>query len=319
MKTVFLVVVTALLLDFVFKDPGGKYHPVAMIGQWIAALEKKLYSQEDTPKRLMVKGGVLVVLTIVPVVFLAGTYQYLTKKFSNLEVFLQGVGLFFAVAPTGLAHVINTIKKQLKANNLEGARQTLGMIVSRDTRELPVAEVVRGGLESLAENTSDGVVAPLFWYVIGGLPGVWFYRTVNTLDSMVGYKNERYLYFGRIAAKLDDVLNYLPARLTGILMVVAAFFLRYDWKNALKTWKRDAKKHPSPNGGIPESVLAGSLGIRLGGENIYHGQKSFRAYLGEALNPLTPELIEKALRLFWFTVILIVLFLSGGLLVKGGV
>ncbi|GAV26420.1 cobalamin biosynthesis protein [Carboxydothermus islandicus] len=319
MKEIFFPVIIALIFDLIFKDPGRNYHPVALIGRYIAFLEKRLYPANSYKKSLILRGGLLVVLTLLPVSFIAFIYQHFTQKLPFLfQVVFQGVGLFFAIAPTGLAAVVTTIKKYLEESNLAEARKSLGMIVSRDTRELPAEEVVRGSLESLAENTSDGVVAPLFWYLIGGLPGVWFYRTVNTLDSMVGYKSERYLYFGRIAAKLDDLLNYLPARITGVLMVFAAFILRYDWKRAIKTWLRDAKKHPSPNGGIPESVLAGSLGVRLGGENIYHGQKSFRAYLGEPLNPLTPEVIDKALKLFWLTVFLMVLLL-GGLFAVGGV
>ncbi|NYE56649.1 adenosylcobinamide-phosphate synthase CbiB [Carboxydothermus ferrireducens] len=319
MKGIFITVVIALILDIVFKDPGQDYHPVALIGRYIAFIEKKLYPKKPAKKALILRGGLLVGLTLLPVSFIAFIYQHFTQKLPFLfQVVFQGVGLFFAIAPTGLAFSVNTIKNHLKDGNLAEARKSLGMIVSRDTRELPVTEVVRGSLESLAENTGDGVVAPIFWYLIGGLPGVWFYRTVNTLDSMVGYKSERYLYFGRIAAKLDDLLNYLPARITGVLMVLAAFILRYDWKKAIKTWLRDARKHPSPNGGIPESVLAGCLGVRLGGENIYHGQKSFRAYLGEPLNPLTPEVIDRALKLFWLTVILMVL-LFGGLFAVGGV
>lgn len=179
------------------------------------------------------------------------------------------------------------------------ARIKVGQIVGRDTKHLDSPEVTRATVETIAENTVDGIISPLFFFALGGLPLAVVYRAANTLDSMIGYKNDRYLYFGRVAARVDDVLNYIPARLTGLLLIAVAAILGYDAKQAWAIMRRDAKKHPSPNGGYAEATVAGALGIRLGGHNRYFGKDTFREYMGDAGRELEPIHIKQTIRLMY--------------------
>ena len=191
------------------------------------------------------------------------------------------------------------------------------MIVGRDTSVLDAAGVTRAAVETIAENTSDGVIAPMLYTAIGGPVLGFVYKAVNTMDSMLGYKNDKYLYFGRAAARLDDVLNYIPARITGILLVLAAGILRLDMKNAWRIMRRDAAQHPSPNGGFPEAATAGALGIRLGGMNSYFGKPHFRAYMGDPLETLAAPHITGAIRLM-YTATVLFLLVAGVLSLGGG-
>lgn len=175
----------------------------------------------------------------------------------------------------------------------------VGKIVGRDTDHLDSPEVTRATVETIAENTIDGIVSPLFFFAIGGLPLAVVYRAANTLDSMIGYKTDKYIYFGRVAARVDDVLNYIPARICALLFIAAAACLGYDAKGAWRIMRRDASKHPSPNGGYAEATVAGALGIRLGGHNRYFGKDTFREYMGDADHELEPQYIRKAMYLMY--------------------
>jgi len=187
------------------------------------------------------------------------------------------------------------------------------MIVGRDTGRMDAEEITRATVETVAENTVDGITAPLFYAFLGGAPLAMAYRAVNTLDSMVGYKNDCYLYFGRAAARFDDFVNYLPARLTGMLLVIAAFILRLNARRVWTVVRRDAPGHPSPNSGIPEAAVAGALGVRLGGWNSYQGSLSFRPYLGEAIVPLQADHIRQVVRVMYVTA---ALALSSGIILS---
>ncbi|MNI51510.1 cobalamin biosynthesis protein [compost metagenome] len=189
------------------------------------------------------------------------------------------------------------VYKELRKGDIPAARSALGMIVGRDTAALDSPEIVRGTVETVAENIVDAVISPLFYALLGGAPLAMAYRAVNTLDSMVGYKNDKYRDLGWASARLDDVANYIPARLTALLLTLCARLLRLDWRRCWHMVRRDARKHPSPNSGYPESAVAGALGIRLGGFNVYHGVTSFRAYMGDPLRSLEPEDIIVASRL----------------------
>ena len=191
--------------------------------------------------------------------------------------------------------------------DLENARYKVGWIVGRDTENLSPQEVSRAAIETVAENTVDGIISPLFFFLIGGLPLVYLYRAINTMDSMLGYKNDRYLYFGRVAARIDDVANYIPARITGIIFVVSAFVLRLNTTNSWKMLRRDASKHPSPNGGWAEASVAGALEIRLGGYNFYFGRETFRAYMGEPLQEMGPQHIMTCIQMMYTATILFLL------------
>jgi adenosylcobinamide-phosphate synthase len=237
---------------------------------------------------------------------------YILELLHPLAGFAGGaVLLSFAITPRSLAEAGREIKDYLLAGDLVQARTKVGWIVGRDTDSLDEAGATRATVETVAENIVDGIVSPLFYAAIGGVPLAFLYRAVNTLDSMVGYKNEKYLHFGMVAARVDDVFNYIPARLTGLLIIIAAFILRYDAKGAMKTILRDAAKHPSPNSGIPEAAVAGALGIRLGGLNYYGGVASFRAYMGEPYKPLVAKHIQQTTQLMalvtGLTVVVVVL------------
>ncbi len=194
----------------------------------------------------------------------------------------------------------------LRRAEITGARNALAMIVGRDTQGLDESEMVRATIETVAENTSDGVVAPLFYMMIGGVPAAVAYKAINTLDSMFGYKNERYLYFGRASARLDDIVNYLPARLTAVLVALGALLLGLSWKGSIRIVLRDARSQPSPNAGFPEAAYAGALGIRLGGNNSYGGHMVQKAFIGDASRGLTISLQPETRRLLYMTSLLAV-------------
>jgi len=213
------------------------------------------------------------------------------------------------ISPGGLAKAGKEIYNLLSRDKLPEARRAVGMIVGRDTDKLEEPEIVRATVETIAENTVDGVIAPLCFFAVGGLPMAVMYRAANTMDSMLGYKNERYLCFGRAAARVDDVFNLIPARLTALMFIAAAWLLKFDYRRAAEIMRRDADKHPSPNGGYAEATLAGALHIRLGGENYYFGQKHFRAYMGDAVETLSTRHILECIRMMYTATVLFLLVL----------
>jgi adenosylcobinamide-phosphate synthase len=256
----------ALAIDWALGDPAC-CHPVRLMGLLIAGLENLVRPRWLEGEHFWVG-------------WLAGALL-----------------LSCTVAARGLAAAGRTVFLLLARGDLPGARQAVGRLVARDTDRLAPAEVARAAVETVAENTVDGVTAPLFYAFIGGVPLAVAYRAVNTLDAMVGYRNERYRDFGWCAARLDDLANFLPARLTGCLLCLAAFLLGLRAKHAWRTMRRDARRHPSPNGGFPEAAVAGALGVRLGGVNYYGGVEERRPYLGEVVEPLAPQHILLAVRL----------------------
>jgi adenosylcobinamide-phosphate synthase len=203
------------------------------------------------------------------------------------------------IAARGLSRAAGEIYRLLQNNNLDEARRKVGLIVGRDTGNMEPRDVIRATVETVSENIVDGVVAPVFYSFLGGAPLAIAYRAVNTLDSMLGYKNERYINYGMASARFDDLINYIPARLTGIFLLAASRVLRMRTREAYEAVLRDASGHPSPNSGIPESAVAGALGVRLGGLNYYNGCGSFRAYMGKDLMPLEPFHIMQAVRLMY--------------------
>ena len=304
-----ITAILAFFVDTVIGDPRSKCHPVVLIGSLIAGLEKFLYSPEHSSRRQLLAGGFLVVLVLTMSYEITLLYEGLLRLCHNVYVFYLGEALLlsFTISPKSLAAAGKEIYDFLLAEDLQQARYKVGWIVGRDTEELSSGEVVRATVETVAENTTDGIISPLFYFFIGGLPLAVLYRAVNTMDSMVGYKNERYLYFGRIAARLDDIMNYIPARITSGLFLLSTLILRYDFVNAWRMLWRDASKHPSPNGGWAEATVAGALQIRLGGYNSYFGKKHFRAYMGEPIQDLAPIHIMECIRLMYTASILFLL------------
>ncbi len=290
----------AVCLDTLIGDPRGAWHPVVLIGNLIAVLERKLRRPEHSAKVQKFAGALLVALVLGITYGIVWLVMQGLYAISPLCAFAGGAFILsFAISPRSLAEAGREIRDYLSAGDLAQARYKVGWIVGRDTAQLDVPEITRATVETVAENIVDGIISPLFYAAIGGVPVAFLYRAVNTLDSMVGYKNDKYLHFGMVAARVDDVFNFIPARLTAVLLVVAAFILRYDAYNAFNAIRRDARKHPSPNSGFAEAGVAGALGVQLGGLNYYGGVASFRAYMGEARCQLQPEHIERTIRMMY--------------------
>lgn len=300
------VAILAFLIDAVIGDPRSRFHPVVLIGKLIGGLERLFYRPGESDERKLLSGTLLVSIVLLVSYEAAAFVLYLSYQipFAWGSGVISALMLSFTISPKSLAQAGREIYTLLVRDDLDGARKRVGWIVGRETTHLDAGEVSRATVETIAENTTDGIIAPLFYFAIGGLPLAVLYRAANTMDSMLGYKNEKYLYFGRAAARLDDVLSYIPARLTGLLFVVSAGFLGFDVRHALAVMRRDASKHPSPNGGYAEAPMAGALHIRLGGYNTYFGKKTFRAYMGDAIEKLAPHHIMESIRMMYTATIL---------------
>ena len=302
------ILIISFLFDTIIGDPRTKYHPVVLLGNLISFIEKSLLSMQDKVQTKKIKGGILVIVVLVTVYLITDLIVMTLHNLNYISyIAISGMMLSFTISPRSLAEAGVEIKKYLDNDELSQARKKVSWIVGRDTENLDKSEVSRATIETVAENIVDGVISPLIYFLIGGIPLAFVYRAVNTMDSMVGYKNDKYFDFGFIAAKTDDIFNYIPARITGILIVIVAFMLRFDYRNSFKMILRDAGKHPSPNSGISEAGVAGALNIRLGGLNYYFGKSSFRAYMGDEINPIKPEHIIKTNLIMYSSTIVFIL------------
>ena len=302
------------ILDLLFGDPAWIYHPIRIIGHLISGLEKKLYKEGTSPESLRRRGtllwiGTAGIATLVPCLLLWAAFQI----HPVLSFLLQGFWCWQLLATKSLKTESMKVKQALDTGTLEDGRKAVSMIVGRDTKELTEEGVVKAAVETVAENTSDGIIAPLFYMMIGGAGLGFFYKAVNTMDSMVGYKNDRYLDFGRTAARMDDLFNLIPARLSALLMIGAAGILglfdsrHYSMTNAWKIYKRDRHNHKSPNAAQTESVCAGALSVRLAGNAWYFGKLYEKPYIGDDIRPIEREDIRRANRLLYGTAVLGVL------------
>lgn len=282
------IVIAAYLLDCLLGDPAWLPHPVVLFGKMISKGEHKLNQGEHRKLK-----GALLAISLVLLVFSAtwGLLMLCREISPWLNVVLQIILVFFCLAGTTLIKEVRDVFLALD-RSLEEGRKQVARIVGRDTTRLSAQEVRKAALETLAENLSDGVIAPLFWYIILGVPGMMAYKMVNTLDSMIGYHSERYLHFGCFAAKLDDVANYIPARLTALLMVLVAGKPRL-----LAFVKRFGRCHASPNSGYPESALAGILDCQFGGPHIYFGEIFDKPYIGTNDRELTTADMRLAIKI----------------------
>jgi len=292
------IILIAVLLDLLIGDPRNMPHPVIWIGKAIQKCETVVRRFAASPRALQI-GGSLMVLAVVVGTYLI-TWGIITLAY-RVHAYL-GVALSILLMSQTLA--INSLYRHarqvllpLQKRDFEAARRALAMIVGRDTDSLDEAQLVRGVVETVAENTVDGITAPLFYGFLGGPALAMAYKAVNTLDSMVGYKNNKYRYLGWAGAKLDDVANYIPARLTGLLYLLLAPFTRGGLAGVFMTMWHDASRHPSPNSGIPEAAVAGALGIQLGGLNYYGGIASPRALIGKPIYPLQIGHIQQSLNI----------------------
>lgn len=303
-----LLVLLAYLVDLAVGDPRIFPHPVVLMGKVIELFEYITRRIFKGSVGLRVAG----VMTAAAVVGGSWCLTFLLVRWTLtvnywLGFFLSIWLISTTIAARGLAGAAGEIFTLLRTGDLVEARKKVGWIVGRDTGNLDSRDVARATVETVAENIVDGIVAPVFYAFIGGAPLAMAYRAVNTLDSMLGYKNERYMDYGMASARLDDIVNYVPARLTGLLLMGAVALNRMSPKRALKAVLRDAREHPSPNSGFPEAAVAGALGVRLGGLNYYQGKAFFRAYMGEDLTPIEPYHIKQTVKLMYSTSFLAVI------------
>lgn len=299
----------AYFIDRLVGDPPHWPHPVRWIGRLISFLERHL--NHGKYKRL--KGGAMllfVLLVVFSIVLLLIEIGYRIHPIVGMAI--ESIIIATTIAQKSLKEAALEVHAPLEKGDLAGARIKLSYIVGRDTDTLNEGEIARGAIETVAENTSDGVTAPLFWALIGGAPLAIVYRATNTCDSMVGYVNERYKDFGWASAKWDDVMNWIPSRITGIIMLLGTKPLRIEYPRAWEILFRDAKKHPSPNSGWGEAAVAAILGIQLGGINYYKGVVSNRAKMGEPLVPIQADHILLTNNILDKTVFLFLLFLWVG-------
>ena len=296
-------------LDLLLGDPQWAPHPVRAIGQLISALEPPLRRIcPSTPGGELAAGTALVILTLViPTGVTAALLWGCALVSPWLALAVESVVSYQMLAAKSLRVESGLVHEALAAGDLAGARYAVSRIVGRDTDRLDEAGVTRAAVETVAENASDGVIAPLIFLAMGGAPLGMFYKAANTMDSMVGYKNEKYLYFGRPAAKWDDVLNFIPARIAGILMCLVAALAGLDGKSAWRIFLRDRKKHKSPNSAHTEAACAGALGVRLAGPNWYFGALVEKPYIGDDVRPIEPRDIVRAGRLLYATAVLALL------------
>ena len=304
----------AYVLDWLIGDPKWLPHPVRWMGWTIRSGERMLRKFGQTPRVEFVAGLLLTIVVIA--IFGMGSWTLLHwLKVSNPTLAFL-VSIFLAastLATRSLLDEARAVMKLLLDDDLISARTQVARIVGRDTENLNEAEVSRAAIETLAESASDGIVAPLLYLAIGGIPAALAYKAANTLDSMIGHRGEPYEFFGKCAARVDDVANFIPARITALLLVCAAWTVRLDWRAAWLIMRRDAAKHKSPNAGYPESAMAGALGVRLGGMNFYNGEAHDGQYLGDALLPLKPQALQSALRI---TVAVSILMFASSLIIK---
>jgi adenosylcobinamide-phosphate synthase len=297
-KAPMLSIYAAALLDVMLGDPYWLPHPVRLIGMYIQAFDRGIRGIAKSPRELKVAG---VLLTLSTVILTYGiTFIILRLAAAINPIFYFVINIIFmytCLAARCLSVEAIKIYKLLLKGDIEEARKQTSMIVGRDTDSLNEQELTRAVVETVSENSSDGVIAPLVFMAIGGAPMAMAYKAINTLDSMVGYKNDKYLNLGWCSAKLDDLVNYLPSRLTGALICIAALFMRLDFKNSVITLVRDGKNHSSPNSGYPEAATAGALGIKLGGTNLYFGKPVYKPTIGESKRTIEKQDIKSAIYL----------------------
>ena len=304
MKLSLLALVLGFILDLIIGDPHGLYHPIRLVGNLIGFLEKHMNRRNDSPNRQMVKGWLmmLIVITVssgIPLLLLILAYRI----HPVCRVILETVMCWQLLATKSLKDESMKVYKKLKRHDLQGSRKAVSMIVGRDTDVLDESGVTKATVETIAENTSDGVIAPMLYMAIGGAFLGWMYKSINTMDSMVAYKNDRYLYFGRIPAYLDDVVNYIPARLSGLLMIAATFLVKLDGAHAFAIFKRDRYNHASPNSAQTEAVMAGALNVQLAGDAWYFGELHKKKTIGDDIRPIEAADIVRANKLLYGTAV----------------
>lgn len=310
------VLALAIVLDLMLGDPRWLPHPVVLIGRLITTLEdlfRRMIRHERTA------GVLLLIITVSISASLAWLLIRICSQIHPMAGFLSAAAISYTcLAARSLHSESALVADSLAAGNLAEARRTLAYIVGRDTATLDEADIWRALVETVAENTSDGIIAPVFWLALGGPVAAIAYKAVSTLDSMVGYKNERYLHLGWASARMDDLLNFIPARITALLMVLAAPLAGLSPHGAVRITLRDRLNHPSPNSGHPEAAAAGALGVQLGGRSFYGGRESWKENIGDPLAPLDEQAYRSMLKLMYLsTLIMAAVCIAGAIALKG--
>ena len=290
----------AYVLDLIFGDPQNIIHPVQIIGEVIDIGEKSLLEKKyKSDRKYKFFAGMILNITVISLTY---GITYLIRRTSENSIILTVAEIYLmytVFSINSLAREGNRVYNILKEGNIERARKDLSYLVSRDTGTMDEKMIIRSTMETISENTVDGIVAPMLYMFLGGLPLSMTYKAINTFDSMVGYKNEKYMDFGKFSAKLDDVANFIPARITGILIVIASVILGYDYKNSLKIFIRDRKNHSSPNSGHAEAGVAGALGVQFGGRVSYFGKEVDKPVIGDKTKDFELEDIKKNIKIMY--------------------
>ena len=290
----------AYVLDLIFGDPQNIIHPVQIIGKMINIGEKSLLEKKyKSDRKYKFFAGMILNITVISLTY---GITYLIRRTSENSIILTVAEIYLmytVFSINSLAREGNRVYNILKEGNIERARKDLSYLVSRDTGTMDEKMIIRSTMETISENTVDGIVAPMLYMFLGGLPLSMTYKAINTFDSMVGYKNEKYMDFGKFSAKLDDVANFIPARITGILIVIASMILGYDYKNSLKIFIRDRKNHSSPNSGHAEAGVAGALGVQFGGRVSYFGKEVDKPVIGDKIKDFELEDIKKNIKIMY--------------------
>ncbi len=317
------ILLIALVFDWYFGEPEALWsrlpHPIVLFGKAVSFADKKLNKSKDSDQEQYKKGAVAISLLILLALFVSFFIQGIMNFFGPLGIILEIFIVFVLLAQKSLADHVEAVADGLKEDELKGGQNAVGMIVGRDPSSLDKSGVSRAAIESLAENFSDGVVAPAFWYAVFGLPGIIVYKMINTADSMIAYRNEKYLWFGRVAAQIDDLANWLPARLSAVFIALGSGMLNgiAAFKNAMIVALRDSGLHRSPNAGWPEAAMAGGADFALGGPRIYADETVQQAYLNSSgKKDLEAKDIKHSIQVFalacfslwFFTGVLAVLF-----------
>lgn len=308
-----IIVAVAFLLDLIFGDPYWLPHPIRLIGLLISGCETILGRIFPGSKRGAFIAGIFLNLIVVATSF--AVPFFLLKGLALIDPWLRYVVetlfCYQIFAGKSLKQESMRVYKYIKAGDLQNSRKYLSWIVGRDTESLDFKQITKAVVETVAENASDGVIAPMIFMLLGGAPFGFLYKGVNTLDSMVGYKNEKYLYLGKFSAIIDDILNFIPARVTGIAMVIGAFFVGLDGKNAWRMFLRDRHNHASPNSANPESACAGALNIQLAGDAFYFGKLYKKKTIGDDNRAVSAEDIVKATNLMYVASLLSLIVFEG--------
>lgn len=309
-------IVIGFIIDFFVGDPHSIPHPVVAIGRLISFLDKKLRIGNSDERDIIRGIWTVLIAAFVSTALPALILMLMWNLHPVAYLIVSSIMCAQILAARELVRECSAVEKALEKGDIDEARKAVSYVVGRDTEALDREGICRAAVETVAENGSDGVIAPLFWMLLFGAPGGFFYKAVNTMDSMLGYKNDKYLYFGRAAAKTDDVVNFIPSRISAILMIASCPLCHLDGKSAWRIFRRDRFKHTSPNAAQTESVFAGALDIRLNGPAVYGGILHNKEYLGDDVRPIESADIRRSGRLMYTASFLMLII---GVLVRTGV